>query len=340
MRFPRRHALKLGLALVAVPRAASSEERPVQATARWLAGMAPLPGRPPSAEWAAYARVLDERWKHDAPRLEAMGAWAKRELAPLVRDPSGARPLFYPFAGPDALHAVALFPDAPRMLLVGLEPVGALPDPAQAPPRYFEGLGAALADVHRLTFFRTRAMQSDFQRDGVIGALVATIARMNGTVGVIETSTAPPSARVEWVNEAGQPRRLDYVQADLANAGWKANAALVAAVRALAPSVTFLKAASFLLEEPRFSSVRQAILDVSGALVQDDTGVPFHYLEEARWAMRFFGRYVAPTSPFEDHLQTDLREAFERRASSPLPFGVGYHVEARRSGLLVAVKGP
>jgi hypothetical protein len=32
--------------------------------------------------------------------------------------------------------------------------------------------------------------------------------------------------------------------------------------------------------------------------------------------------------------------AFERRARSPLPFGLGYHIEPRRSNLLVAVKGP
>ena len=61
-------------------------------------------------------------------------------------------------------------------MLVGLEPVGALPDPTRPVPAGFFGrLGAALGDVHRLTFFRTLEMSNDFQREGVLAALVATI---------------------------------------------------------------------------------------------------------------------------------------------------------------------
>ena len=48
------------------------------------------------------------------------------------------------------------------------------------------------------------------------------------------------------------------------------NAQLVANVHALAPLVTFVKAASYLLMETRFSYVRQMILDDSAVVVQDD----------------------------------------------------------------------
>jgi hypothetical protein len=336
---PRRQSLLLGLSLLALPRVASAAragDAGADALARWIAGMAATPGIPAGAEWTAYAHAEDERWQHEAARIAAMQEWSARELAPLL---PADRPVFYPFAGPDALHAMALFGGAPRVFLVGLEPVGALPDPARTPPRTFERLGAALADVHRLTFFRTHAMATDFQRDGVLGALVATVARMGGTVTGVETATSPPSARIEWTTPSGLARRLDYVQVDLANAGWKTHAQLVQSVHALAPYVTFVKAASYLVGEPRFSAIRQAILDDSAVLVQDDTGVPFGKLGE-RWALRLFGRYETPTSPFEDREQPDLRAAFERRARSTLPFGLGYHIDARRSNLLVAVKGP
>ena len=105
-----------------------------------------------------------------------------------------------------------------------------------------------------------------------------------------------------------------------------------------APYVTFVKAAMYLLAETRFSTLRQSMLDDSSLLVQDDTGIPFRYLDD-KWATRFFGRYETPGSPFEERAQPNLKAAFERRPQSPLPFGIGYHVLPARSNLLIASKG-
>jgi hypothetical protein len=324
-----------------VPRVALAESASADVIARWLAGTTDLHR---SEEWSAYAKLEDERWRASQGRLRAMQEWSARELGPLLT-PDQA--VFYPFAGADALHALALFGGARRLFLVGLEPVGppALPDPQQgAPEGFFRRLGAALADLHRLGFFRTREMSSDFQQDGVLPALVATVARMGGTVTSVRTipasssSSGLPSARVDWTNASGEARRLDYVQADLANAGQRAHPELAREIHALAPSVTFVKAAMYLLAEPRFSQLRQAILDDSAVVVQDDTGVPFRHFDE-RWAVRLFGRYETPGSPFEERDQRDLHAAFDRRSPSLLPFGIGYHVDVRRSNLLIASKG-
>jgi hypothetical protein len=293
-----------------------------------------MSAREPSAEWDAYAKAEDERWSAIQTRLKSIQEWTARELGPLV---PADRALFYPFAGPDALHAIAMFPGAPRLLLVGLEPVGTLPDPRSPAGGTFSRLGTALSDLHRLTFFRTREMQADFKKDGVLGAIVATVARLGGKVSSVATSSSPPSARIDWTTTEGKARRLDYVQLDLANASLKNETAFVAGVRALAPYVTFVKAAMYLPAQARFSYVRQMITDDSSLLVQDDTGVPFRHLGSG-WAMRFFGRYETPVSPFEEFEQADLRSAFEHRAVGAMPFGIGYGVEAKRSNLLVAWK--
>lgn len=321
------------------PRLARADGATADTLARWIAGLAPLPGTPPSAEWGAYAGLEDERWAASQAHIKAMQDWSAREIAPLVPTDYS---LFYPFAGPDALHAIALFGGARRVLLVGLEPVGALPDAASPAAGCFARLGAALGDVHRLTFFRTHEMSADFHREGILPALVATVARMGGRVSSVQGSaadTTPPSARIEWTTTAGQPRRLDYVQADLANGGLKAAPSVAARVHALAPCVTFVKAAMYLLAETRLSALRQMILDDSSVVVQDDTGVPFRYFDE-RWASRLFGRYVPPRAPYEERAQPSLRAAFEQRSRSPLPFGIGYHVQPARSNLLIASKGP
>jgi hypothetical protein len=94
----------------------------------------------------------------------------------------------------------------------------------------------------------------------------------------------------------------------------------------------------FLLAEPRFSMLRQMILDDSSIVLQDDTGIPFRAFDE-RWAVRLFGRYEAPGAPYEERVQPALRAAYEQRGASPLSFGIGYHVQPARSNLLVASKG-
>jgi len=331
--------LALGsLARVLTPHDAFAGDSPAGAQARWLAGLAPLPGIEPGAEWRTYAQAENDRWQSSQARVRAMQDWSTREIAPLL-PPEPV--VFYPFAGPDALHGLALFGGARRIVLVGLEPVGALPDPSKpAPAGFFGRLGAALADVHRLTFFRTLEMSNDFQREGVLAALVATIARMGGTVSSVQTSTTPPSARIDWTTATGQTRRLDYVQADLANAASLKGAAApaIATVHGLAPYVTFVKAAMFLLAEPRFSMLKQMILDDSSVVLQDDTGIPFRAFDE-RWATRLFGRYEAPGAPYEERVQPALRAAYEQRGATALGFGIGYHVQPARSNLLVASKG-
>jgi hypothetical protein len=356
----RRHALIAGLVVPFSKLAFAEGALPIDAQARWLAGLGPLAGEAPSAEWKTYAEAENERWKQAESRRKAMTDWASREVLPLL--PTD-HTLFYPFAGPDALHALALFGGARRTMLVGLEPVGVLPDPARVPSGYFARLGAAMSDVFRLTFFRTKEMSTDFERDGVLAALVVTIVRFGGKVMSVQTwtrvgeadrwgwvgsphwlgqspktSSAPDAARIEWVHPSGQARRLDYSRMDLANAALMNQAPFLANVHSLAPVITFVKAAMYLLAETRFSRLRQMILDDSAVVLQDDTGVPLRHFDQ-RWALRLFGRYEPPVTPFEERAQPDLRSAFERRSASPLPFGIGYHVRPDRSNLMIASKG-
>ncbi len=117
--------------------------------ARWLGGIEPLPTSDAPAEWKAYAAQQDLAWRSTGARVRVLRTWAKTELAPLL--PAG-RPLLYPFSGPDALHALALFGDQPRLVLLGLEPVSPLPSPSRVPDGYFDQLGGAMSDLHRLSY--------------------------------------------------------------------------------------------------------------------------------------------------------------------------------------------
>lgn len=334
MRLARRPLL-LGALSALAARTARAEELDENARARWVAGIDPLKSFDPSAEWRAYAKTEGERWLATAPRIKAMEDWSAKELTTIPAD----RPVVYPFAGPDALHAISLFgAKAKRLFLIGLEPVGTLPDASRAPAAgTFTRLGAAQSDLHRLGFFRTQEMASDFSREGVIAAIVGTIVRLGGRIGNVQTASSPPSVRIDWTNKAGDARRLDYVQVDLSNAGLKAQTQLVADIHALAPYVTFVKAAMYLLGEARFSYLRQTLLDESAVVLQDDTGVPLRHFD-ARWAMRFYGAYEAPPPAYDDRAEAALKDALEHRSVAALPFGFGYHVQPAKACLVVATR--
>lgn len=326
----------LGASLATLRASAEDRDSATQhRRARWVAGVEAFSPAMATAEWRAYSEVERQRWQASEPRRSAIQEWAARELDPLL---PAEHSLVYPFAGPDALHALLFFRRARRMLLVGLEPAGILPDPARSIPEgYFARLGAASADLHRLTFFRTQSMAEGLQHIGVIGTIVGTVVRLGGTItsaSVISSS----HARVEWTDGAGRPRRLDYVEADLANAGLKGSPLVSSMMHGEAPYVTFLKAAMYLLTEARFSTLRQNLLDDSSVIVQDDSGIPLRYFESS-WMTRLYGRYEPPVASFEDKVQPDLQSAYKRHGAPSLPFGVGYHVDGRHSNLLIAWRG-
>jgi hypothetical protein len=305
--------------------ARADEAMSIDAEARWLAGIDPPSGFDAGAEWRAYAQTENERWTASAARIKAMQDWSAREL-------TATGTVVYPFAGPDALHAIALFASAKRLFLVGLEPIGALPDASHAPAAgYFTKLGASQGDLHRLGFFRTQEMASDYSKSGVLVSVVGTIVRMGGKV------TGVSGGRVDWTTKTGDARRLDYVQADLSNAGLRDRTQLIADIHALAPYVSFVKAGMYLLGESRFSYLRQTLLDESSVIVQDDTGLPIKYLD-SKWAMRFYGAYEAPPKAYDDRAQPDLETALQHRSLGPLPFGMGYHLQASKACLIVAKK--
>ena len=65
-----------------------------------------------SAGGAATRATETDRWGASAARIKAMEDWSAKELASRV---PADRPLLYPFAGPDALHAIALFGHVKRL---------------------------------------------------------------------------------------------------------------------------------------------------------------------------------------------------------------------------------
>jgi hypothetical protein len=83
--------------------------------------------------------------------------------------------LFYPYSGPDFLTAFLLFPTAETYILLGLEPVGNLPELEKRTPKqvesYLENIKIALSDFFKKSYFITKNMIETLQTNRVDGVL-------------------------------------------------------------------------------------------------------------------------------------------------------------------------
>lgn len=342
--------------------------------ARFLAG---IPGRAASPfqplekedSWKRYSAEFQEKWTRlEATQLATVTAFQKKEIAPVLAK-TGSHFVFYPFSGPDVVYLTRFFPDGKVNVLVGLEPVGALPDPkrftAETLDDELKGWRVGIASLYNRTFFVTSEMDKQFRgrvADGLLPMITILLARTGHTVRGIrflrldeqgnalnddepekidpETGKKRRRQGVEIHYQAGQEtaiRKLYYFSTDLAKFG--SNIGFQKFLKNLGRSDTLVKSASFLLHWKMTDDFRTFLLENSNMILEDDTGVRYKELLTGGWQVTLFGQYSPPDRPFIKEHQPELAAAFERRENvRPLGFPVGYGTGRRSSHLLLAVR--
>jgi len=84
-----------------------------------------------------------------------------------------------------------------------------------------------------------------------------------------------------------------------------------------------------------FSAIRDAVLEHSSAVLQDDSGIPLAFYNPEEWDVTLYGTFLKPISMFAKYVQPELRAAYEQADPKPLNFRIGY---ARQSNLQIARK--
>ena len=331
----------------------------VNASAHGLAGLASPGDAVPwesSPDWQAYQDYINGRWAYlNRVRLNAMRNWSASALHDLRR----LGTVYYPFSGPDILYVDTLFPDSKYLIMGGLEPIGTMPDLAQLQqqgrlPAYLQQIKTSLYTILAASFFKTKDMKNDFsgQVDGILPAMAVFLAHEGYTIdsihyvtlhsdGTLTEHAAAGATGVQIGYDDGDRDDLRvalYFQTNLGNDGVQGNPGYVSLMRRLGAGVTYLKAASYLLYDDYFSRIRNAILDDSVAVVEDDSGVPYKYFDPAKWEVTPYGNYTGPIGLFKEHNQPDLAAFYAKNIPSPLPFGTGYKFVANQSSILVARK--
>jgi hypothetical protein len=351
------------LALPVAPVGAAEVASPDD-TARFLAGLPPSAGSPlaalaKDASWQQHASTFNSMFgREEKTHLSEIGAFAQAHLG-MPHDT-----MLYMFSGPDALHAVAFFPDAAIYVLSGLEPVGDIPPltglARGSIPRTLRGLETASSSLLTLHFFITKKMKTELEPGPVYGTLPLIdifLARSGKTVqetGFVDLdqqgNEVAPNTRgvrsaakgvkiVFTAGEGAKPQTLYYFSTDLANEGVKSSGFLAFCAR-LGVADSLLKSASYLPYSGNFSVVRSFLLDHSATVLQDDSGIPVSYFDRKKWQLQPFGRYIGPIDVFPGRYQPQLADLYRRDRPIPLDFGIGYRWRTNESNLLLAKRIP
>jgi hypothetical protein len=340
---------------VAVP------SNPITDAARFLAGLpvadnSSLAGLTHTAHWQAHAAAMNSAFATlDRRQLSNIRIWRSDFLAPVS---AASKTCVYYFGGPDFLYADTFFPDCTTYILVGLESVNSMPDLLTVQPAALdstlENIQISLNTILQFSFFKTKDMREDFGRgqlQGVVPILFVFLARTGKVIQSVEyvsldrggqltkAGSAPHGVKIAFVDPAnGIGKVLYFFSTDLSNDGLKSNPAVLRFTEQQGQANCFLKAASYLMYEGHFDTVRSFLLGDSLTIVEDDAGIPVKYLAPDKWTLRFFGSYTAPINLFKQYYQPELRQLYETSSPKALTFSFGYQWNRHNSSLILAVR--
>jgi len=307
--------------------------------------------------WTDYSKTAASDWNRLKRRyVDRITAWRGKYLQ--KTPPTDV--VFYPFSGPDATNPLAFFPEAREYVLIGLEPAGCIPSKTEDyAPEYWTALRRGWQSAAAMGFFKTEDMQRDLAEgspSGVLPVLLFLLARAGNTivdvtpVGITPAGALIPSAdkastetrglTIQFKDQREHTRTMRYFALNLQNPRLAKKPGTVRYLETLPPGATLVKSASYLMHKRYFSTIRGIILAHSNVVIEDDSGIPYHYFfEPPVWDVHLFGAYDQPIGLFKSGLQEDLKAAYDAHTGvDPLDFGIGYKWRPNESNLLLAVR--
>jgi len=281
-------------------------------------------------------------------------------------------PAFYPLSGADFINFYTIIPDAPEYVMVAMEHAGPAPEPLKLNPQQ---LRSGLAALERVVFtygyfnyFASRTMQKEMSNISITGAtpvIMIFMARLGLRVTFVEPVGINNDGALEVVDGAGafangvkpeyrgiriefrapkdtKTRQLVYISMKMMNDNVQPTTPSGRFFARYQNTRTMMKSAVYLCHYDKYKGVKEFILGKSIMLIQDDSGIPFRYFNNAQWDIKLFGVYK-PYFKLEGchvYQQPELFESYKNNSSFPLPFHFGYGsvMGRERSTLILAVR--
>lgn len=300
--------------------------------------------------WQEHARQMDELWTQaEEVRLSNLREWEAEELSNYLND---TLPLFYPFSGPDFLHAHYFFPEAKSYHMIAIEPVITFDLKAMNEAQiqeYLRSLRSSLRDVLGKSYFITTHMMEDLKEQKVKGVLplfYVFLARTGHEILDVETARLDSSGIMVYDDASyhglsilcmrdgtDSPVLVEYMDLNLVDHELNRKP-FDTWVNGIGAKNGFVKAASYLMHYAGFSVIRDAMQRNTMTIFQDDTGIPLKYLDTDTYNIKLYGAYTRPIKNFTDQMmQKDLKALYEstpKEEIGTIPFPLGYHVVGDR----------
>ena len=312
-----------------------------------------LDGLTQTPEWSDYAAEAKTAWTRFDSIASKYNSFSKSQItAPY----DTIKTLFYPFSGPDFLFANIMFPNVDKMILIGLEGPGSLPQinngVKDSLKKILEMYKVAIEDVTQLSFFRTIDMKNELGNkaiDGTAPIILLFLAKsgkeivdfklknLNHKGELINVSENKEAIAVEikYRNKGeSKIKSVIYLSTNLADPTLSKNIPFVNFLKNVDNNcVTFVKSATYLMHKSYFSIIRNTCLEKSAMILQDDSGIGYKYFDKDKWNIQLYGTYSKPIKLFEDFFEPDYLKAFKDTKVKKLGFRIGY---SPKSNLLMA----
>ena len=314
-------------------------------------------------QWEKFNQEMNSIYSRIDEKKKTMNIWKNKNIS------ISKGTLFYPFSGPDFLHANIFFPDYDTIIMIGLEPTGNsnINISNYTSPDAFNKISGSLTTILNQSFFRTKSMAVDFKSENLNGTLpifLHFISRNKFSIQSIKDVQLNKKGELRpiSINESNSNlysgieytliknnklKHVYFFSMNLMNTdysgrlGLKNHEEVGLLIKKKNISSTYLKAASYLLHRNEFSILRNWILDNSKQIVQDDSGIPTKHINDStKWSTKYFGTYIKPIPLFYERFQQELFDVYSKKHNKilSLPFGIGYKSQEGTSNMSISIK--
>jgi len=315
------------------------------------------------AQWTQYTNKMNSTYSDVNSKKEIMSVWRDKNIS------VSQGTLFYPFSGPDFLHANVFFPNYDTIVMIGLEPTGSADVKLSqyTEPQVFSDITRSLSAILNHSFFLTKAMAVDFTNtklNGTLPVFMHFFSRTGYSIYSVEDVFLKSNGEIVNMKENksveglykgvcyqviknNKLKLIYYFSMNLMdgnynnNKGLKDHPEIGLMMNRFNIKTTYLKAASYLLHNDSFSIIKDLILKNTNQIVQDDSGFPIRYLiNNKTWNTSFYGSYTKPISLFNVRYQQDLYDCYHNPVlpAGELPFGIGYKSIAGTSNMSISIR--
>lgn len=321
-----------------------------------------------SKSYQHHKAKMDEYWERvEKGNIAQIIPWRARYIEPHFNRGT----VLYPLSGGDFINMYTFYPGARRYIMLSREPEGKIPDLFSLSESQLatglQSIRSCIWSIASVNYFVTKAMRAEMKNrylGGTLPVYLIYASRLGLTItniepvgiskeGMLFTITGsgtikgePPAItgnRISFtVPGSSTPSELLYLSMYITPKSMDSETPEGKFLASLSRINVIIKSAVYLLHSAAYESLVRALLQRTSILIEDDSGIPFRYLNPDVFSIKLFGTFDTPVRLKEipnPPKQPDLAEAMKAN-TTPLPFSFGYGVLRRdkQSNLILAIR--